>query len=158
MRVVGARPRLLVQARHRLEVVVHHVGRRVTEDVERALQPAAEIGHQHLDPRGRRVQAHGADAVDEMLRAAVAQVVAVHARDHDVAKLQRRDRLREVDGLVRVERQRPAVADVAERAAPRADVAHDHERRGALARSTRRCSGTTLPRTPCAGCARAGSA
>ena len=39
----------------------------------------------------------------------------------------------EVDGLVGVERQRAAMADVAERAAARADVAHDHERRRALA-------------------------
>jgi len=40
---------------------------------------------------------------------------------------------REVDRLFGVERERPAVADVAKRAAPRADVAHDHERGGALA-------------------------
>ena len=33
--------------------------------------------------------AHRADAVDEMLRAAVLQVVAVDAGDHDVAQLKR---------------------------------------------------------------------
>ena len=45
----------------------------------------------------RRMFAHGADAVDEMLRAAVAQVVAVDAGDHDVLELQRGDGLRQVD-------------------------------------------------------------
>ena len=44
-----------------------------------------------------------------------------------------RDRPGEVRRFLGVERQRPAVADVAERAAARADVAHDHERRRALA-------------------------
>src|SRR5690606_19049570 len=43
------------------------------------------------------------------------------------------DRLGEMARLVGVERVGPAVADVAERAAARALVAHDHERRGALA-------------------------
>ena len=51
MRVVGARPRLPVEARHRLEVVVHHVGRRRAQDVERAVEAAAEIRHQHFDLR-----------------------------------------------------------------------------------------------------------
>src|SRR5438132_8038073 len=35
--------------------------------------------------------------------------------------------------LLRIGRKRPPVRDVAERAAPRADVAEDHEGRGALA-------------------------
>ena len=73
------------------------------------------------------------DAGDEMAGAAVAQVVAVDARDHDVLELQRGDRLGEVDRLVGIQRIGPAVADVAERAAPRALVAHDHEGRRAVA-------------------------
>ena len=134
VRVVRAGPRLPVQPRHRLEVVVHHVRRRRRQDVERAIEPAAEIGHQHLDLRCGRVLAHRADAVDEVLRAAVAQVVAVDAGDDDVAQSLSAAIVRaRLTRLVGVERQRPAVADVAERAAARADVAHDHERRRALA-------------------------
>jgi hypothetical protein len=75
----------------------------------------------------------GANAVDEVLCAAVAQVVAVDAGDHHVAKPQRGDRPGEIDRLLGVERIGPAVPDVAERAAARALVAHDHERRSALA-------------------------
>jgi len=55
------------------------------EDRERAVHAPAEVGHQHLDLRLRRALANRADAVDEVLRAAVAEIVAVDARDHDVA-------------------------------------------------------------------------
>src|SRR5437763_334959 len=65
--------------------------------------------------------------------AAVAQIVAIDAGDHDIFELQRRDRVGEIHRLVGVERQRPAVTDVTEWATARADVAHDHERRGPLA-------------------------
>ncbi len=77
--------------------------------------------------------AHRAYAGDEMRCTSIAQVVAVDAGDDDIAKLERGDRLRQVDRLLGVERQRTAVAHVAERAAARADVAHDHERGRALA-------------------------
>ena len=53
---------------------------------ERAVETAAEIRHQHLDLRGGRALAHRAYARDEMPRAAIAQIVAVHARDHHVAR------------------------------------------------------------------------
>jgi hypothetical protein len=49
VRVVGAGARLLVEARHGFHVVVHDVGRRGGEDVERDLDAAAEVGHQHFD-------------------------------------------------------------------------------------------------------------
>src|SRR3954465_1051611 len=68
-----------------------------------------------------------------MPRAAVAKVVAIDARDHDVRELHRGDGLGEMAGLVRVERLRPPVRHVAERAAARAEVAHDHEGRRAAA-------------------------
>ena len=131
--VVGARTRFLVQARRGLEVVVHHVGRRRLQDVQRAVHAAAEVGRQDLDLRAGRELAGLPDALDEVRRAAVAQVVAVDAGDDHVLELQRGDRLGQVERLVGVERIGPAVADVAERAAPGALVAHDHEGRGALA-------------------------
>src|SRR6185369_13054788 len=80
-----------------------------------------------------RKLAHGAYAIDEVPGAAVAKIVPIHAGDDHVAQAERGDRLREIQRLVGVERQRTAVAHVAERAPPRAEVAHDHERRCALA-------------------------
>ena len=131
--IVRTRARLFVQPRHGLEIVVHDVGRGFRQDLQSAIETTAEIRDQHLDPRPGRNLAQLADAVPEMAGPAVAQVVAVHTGDHDVRELQRRDRLGQIRGLVGIERQRPAVTDVAEWATPRADVAHDHERRRAFA-------------------------
>ena len=133
MRIVRTRAHLFVQPQHGLEIVIHHIRRTFRQNVQSALQTAAEIRHQHLDPSPGRNLAQLADAIPEMPGAAVAQVVAVDAGDHDVRELQRRDRLGQIRRLVGIERQRPAVTDVAERATPRADVAHDHERRRAFA-------------------------
>src|SRR4051812_35392755 len=79
MRIIATRPRAPVEARHGLEIVVHHIRRRGFQDLERPIEPPAEVRHQHLDRRLRARRAHGADAIDEVLRAAVLQVVAVHA-------------------------------------------------------------------------------
>ncbi len=133
MRVIGAGPRLAIQPRHRFEIVIHDVGRRLRQHVERAIQASAEVRDQHFDLRSRRVLANGADAIDKMTGAAVAQIIPVDARYDDVTKAKCGDRLRQVDRLLRVERQRTPVPDIAERTAPRADVAHDHERRRSLA-------------------------
>jgi hypothetical protein len=62
----------------------------------------------------------------------VAQVVPVDRGDHDIAKAHRRDRLGKVQRLVRIDGLRPTMRDVAERAAAGADVAEDHEGRGAV--------------------------
>jgi hypothetical protein len=70
---------------------------------------------------------------DEVRCTAVAQVVAIDAGDDDVLQLQRGDGPGQVERLVDVERVGAAVADIAEGAAPRALVAHDHEGRRALA-------------------------
>ncbi len=94
---------------------------------------AAEIRHQHLDAGRRRELAHGADAVDEVLRTAVLEVVAVDRGDHHVVEPECRDRAAEIARLLGIERLGPAVRDIAERAAARALVAHDHECRRAVA-------------------------
>ena len=57
--------------------MVHHVGRGGREYLEREFEPAAEIGHQDFDARLRRNLPHRANAVGEMPRAAIAQVVAI---------------------------------------------------------------------------------
>jgi hypothetical protein len=113
--------------------VVHHVRRAGIQDRERAIEAAAEVGREDLDARGGRQLPYRLDAVDEMPGAAVAQVVAVDARDHDVAESERRDRLAQVARLLGIERVGAAVGDVAEGTAPRAELAHDHEGRGAVA-------------------------
>src|SRR6185503_135238 len=77
--------------------------------------------------------AHCAYAIREMTRAAVAQVVAVDAGDHDIAELEIRDGTGEVERLLGIRRQRLAVRHVAERAASRAEIAEYHEGGGALA-------------------------
>ena len=131
MGVVGAGARLFVEARHGFQVVVKDVGQGAAEDVEGDLHAPAEVGNQGLDGGGRREFAGVADDVDEVLGAAVAQVVAVDAGNDHIFELESGDRLGEFARLVRVGRQGLAVADVTERAAPGADVAEDHEGRRA---------------------------
>jgi hypothetical protein len=73
------------------------------------------------------VRARRADDIDEVLGAAVAQIVAVDAGNHHIRSFRARRLIRPVRAARRVGRQRLAVADVAERAAAGADVAEDHE-------------------------------
>ncbi len=128
---VRARPRGAVQARYRLQVMVEHVRRLVGGDLQGDVHATAIVGHQgfQLDPR--RQLADLAQAVGEVLGAAVAQIVAVHRGDHHVLQPQVGDGDGQVGRLVDVQRLRPAMTDVAERAASGADIAHDHEGRGA---------------------------
>ncbi len=126
--VVRSRTRLLVQPRHRLEVVVHHIGGCLGEDLERALGATAEVGRENLDARLRRLLAHLTDAIHEVTRTAIAKIIAVDAGDHHVLQFQSRDRGRQVVRFVGVEWVRTAMSDIAKRAASRALVTHDHER------------------------------
>ena len=131
--VVGAGAGLLVEARDGFEVVVEDVGRGLVEDVQGDIHAAAEVGHQHFDAGLGAGCAGGLDALDEVLGAAVTQVVPVDAGDHHVVEAHRGDGLGEVGRFVGVEGLGAAVAHVAERAAAGADVAHDHEGGRALA-------------------------
>ena len=131
--VVGARPCLLVQTWHGLQVVVHHVRGRRFQDVQRLVQTAAEVGHQHLDLGAGRVLADHPDAVGVVAGATVAQVVAVDGGDDHVLEAQRFHAHGQVVGLLGVQRVGAAMAHVTERTATGALVTHDHERCGALA-------------------------
>src|SRR3546814_13665752 len=73
------------------------------------------------------------DAGREVSGTAVLQIVAIDAGDDHVTQAHVADRLGEMARLVGIQRIRPAVRNIAERAATCADVAHDHERRRALA-------------------------
>ena len=67
-----------------------------------------------------------------MSRPAVAQIVAIHAGDHDVAQPHRRGHPRDIGRLFRIERARmAALRHRTESAAARAQIAQDHERRRA---------------------------
>jgi hypothetical protein len=66
IRIVGARPRLLVEPRRGLEVVVHDIRRRGLQDLERAVHPAAEVRREDLDASLPGALAGTADAFDEM--------------------------------------------------------------------------------------------
>src|SRR5688500_2719515 len=133
MQIVASRARLAVQARYGFQVVVQDVGRRRGQDFQRDVQAAPEVGDQDLEPRARRSLAYLRDAVDEMPRAGILEVVAVHAGDDDIGQIEPGYRLGQVARLLGVGGERPAVRHVAERAAPGADVAEDHEGRRALA-------------------------
>ena len=67
------------------------------------------------------------DGADEVLGAAVGQVVAGDAGDHHVGQAHLPDRLGHAARLVGVHRPRPPLGHVAETAPPRANVTEDHE-------------------------------
>ena len=132
--VVRARAHVAVQVGHGLDVVVEHVRRIRGQDRKRALHAAlaAEIGVR-ISMRMPGEVARVSDAVDEMLGAAVAQVIAVDAGDHHVLQAHVGDRSRHLAWLAGIGGLGPTVGDIAEAAAARADVAEDHEGRGAVA-------------------------
>ena len=93
---------------------------------------ALEVGDQHLDRQSGHAAADLADGVGEDARAANVVVVAVDAGDDGELQSQLLDgfghaaRLVEIDGCGR------ALGHGAETAAPRADIAQQHEGRGAV--------------------------
>ena len=127
MLIVGARSGLPIQARNGFQVVIENIRRADVHQFQRDLHAAAEIRHQDFDPDAGAFFADRADAVNEMFGPAVAQVVAIHRGYYYIAQFHVMDGLRQVLRFLLVQRRRPAVTDIAKRAAPRADVAHDHE-------------------------------
>ncbi len=73
-----------------------------------------------------RALADRQDRLDEMLRAAVVEIVAVDRGDDDMLEAELGDRIGDVLRLVRIERAGHAGAHIAEGAGTRAGVAHDH--------------------------------
>jgi hypothetical protein len=132
MCVIGAGAAGLVQTRHGFQVVVQYLWRFGRENLQGQFQPPAKVWHQYLYLRCRRCGACGVHAIDEVLRAAVFQIVAIDTGDDHIFQAHGRQRLGQVARFFRVGRQGLAVADVAERAAPGAQVAQDHEGGGAV--------------------------
>ena len=113
-----------------LDVVVQRVGLRRHDDAQRG-PVAVEVRDKHLDLAARNTLAHLAHALREDEGAAVREVVAVHRCDDGVVQAHPLDRLGEPCRLLQVESQRLAGGDRAVAAGAGADVAQDHERRGA---------------------------
>ena len=97
------------------------------EDAERPVHAAAKIRDQHLDADLRITGTDRFDAACKVCRTPVAQVVTIHRGDHDITQSHFLDSAAQIFRFIRIERFRPAMCHVTERAAARADIAHDHE-------------------------------
>src|SRR3954452_20881957 len=121
----------LLEPLHGLEVVVEDVGTSVHHRPEPVVRPI-EVGDEHLDAHLWRRRPHPRDGLRKDARTAVGQVVACDRRHNDVLEPQRPDRLGNATRLVCVEPRGAARLHGTETAGPRARVAEDHDRRGAL--------------------------
>src|SRR5262245_19326060 len=130
-RIAPPRARHAIETRHGLRVVIEDVGTRIEDRAQRRLA-ALEVGDEHLDAAAGQTFARFADGVCEDRGAAVGQIVAINRRDHDVVEIQRRDGVGDPARFCRVDRRWPAMRHRAVRAGARADVAEDHEGRGAV--------------------------
>src|SRR3979411_2643324 len=81
-----------IEPRHRLDVVVHDLRPLGEYGVERVEDPA-EVRDEHLDGRAGRLRADLGDRLREHPRAAVLELVTVHARDDRVLDAHPRDGL-----------------------------------------------------------------
>jgi hypothetical protein len=122
---------LLVQPRHRLGVVVVDVRLRLEDGADRSLS-ALEIRDQHLDRGLRAARLDLADRLGKCPGAEIGEVVAIDGREHDVLQPHRRRRFRNTLRLRGIELRRPPVGDGAVGAVPGADIAENHEGRGAV--------------------------
>ena len=86
-----------VEPRHRLGVVVEHVGPGLEHRPQRPFV-ALEIGNQHFDAAVRAPRLDRANRRGERARAEVRQIVAIDRRDDDVGEFQRLDGVRQVSG------------------------------------------------------------
>jgi hypothetical protein len=84
--VTCLRANTAVEPRHSFHIVIEYVRRGVQHARDR-IQIAAEIGRQYLKASCRQRLLHLPDSFGEMRRAAVPQIVAIHARDDDVSQL-----------------------------------------------------------------------
>lgn len=122
-----------IQARYGLQVVIKDVGGMFTQNLQCPLHASAKVGHQYFDGGCAAPPADMLNAVDEVARTAVVQVVPVYGGDDRIPQRQLFNRRSQVFGFVVVQRQRPAVRHVTERTAPRAYIAHNHKCRGTVA-------------------------
>src|SRR5262245_17579880 len=130
-RIAPPGARHAIETWHCLRVVIEDVGTRIEHCAQRRLA-ALEVGDEYLDPARGQTCARFADGVREDRGAAVGQIVAIDRRNHDVVEIQHPDGVSDPARFCRVDRRWPAMRHRAVRAGARADVAEDHERRGAV--------------------------
>ena len=133
MLIIRPRPRFFVQPRNSLKIVIHDIGWGRLQNIKGPIKTATKIWHQDLDLGLRRLPAHFLNAFHKMLGTPIAEIIAIHAGDHDIAKLQRSDGLGKIDRLMDVKRIWPPMANITKWATACAFIAHDHEGGGALA-------------------------
>jgi hypothetical protein len=130
--VDGAFADLAIETRHGFHVVVQDVGLGAEYDVERGPM-AAEIGDQDFDAAAGDTFADAPDGACENRGAAVGLVVAIHGSDDGVAQAHSFNGFGDALGFVFFRRTEGLTArDGAEAAGARADIAEDHEGRGAV--------------------------
>ncbi|ODR96369.1 hypothetical protein AUC69_14435 [Methyloceanibacter superfactus] len=90
MGIVGSRPDAPVKRRHRLHIVIEHVGLRRDDDFQCA-GFSQEVGGEHLDRRAGGPCPDGCDRLGEMRGAAVLEIVAVDRGDDNMIEGERGD-------------------------------------------------------------------
>ncbi len=118
---------LAVEPRHRLHIVVQHVGPCRHHRAQRR-PVTAKIRYQHFHFAIGNALANLGDRARENRRASVMLVVAIHGRDHRVAQSHPLDRLGHAPGLVFFRRPEWfAARHRAKSARTRADISQNHE-------------------------------
>ena len=120
------RPHHPVQPRHRLRVVVQHLGPRIHHNAN-CLFVALKIRDQHFNAASGRLPPYLLDHHRKHARPADKIIVAIHARDHRMFEAQRSHRFGHTPRLVEIDRLRPPLGHCAKSASPRTQVAQHHE-------------------------------
>ena len=98
----------------------------------RPAPPPAKVRHQDLELCLRTAGADGTQTSGEVASPTIAQIVAIDRGDDDVTQPHALDGFSEQFRLSLVDRLRPAMGHIAERATSGADIAENHEGRGAM--------------------------
>ena len=128
MEIARAGPDRRVEARHRLHVVVEHVGFGLDDNLERAIL-AQEIGRQNFNRGAGRLCTNGGDGLGEMLSPAIIKVVTVYRGDDNMAQRQFCHSRADIFRFMRIKKVRPSGSHVAESASTGADRSEDHHGR-----------------------------
>src|ERR1035441_6379281 len=115
-----------VEPRDGLSIVIQHIGLGFEDDAQRIFQPL-EVGNQHLDPAIRDECANLPDGFGKNLRAAHVVIVAIYAGHYCMTQAKRSDGFGDAPRFVPVNRLGASLGHRAKPAAPRADIAQQHE-------------------------------
>lgn len=115
------------KALHSLNVVRIHIQSTLGHNLDH-VQVTAEVSRQSLDKQCRLLLLNLANRLCKVSGTAVGQIIAVHARQHNVAKAPSCQCFGGVFRLMGIQRSRCSVRlDAAEAASSRACVAHEHD-------------------------------